>query len=269
MHDEMKTLQGTWSVATLEIEGNALPSGVFAGARIIVDGNRFTSLAMGATYEGTFIVRPETTPKQLDMTFTAGPESGKTTPAIYEINRHTWKLCLSLSGTTRPTVFATSPQSGHALETLVREATVDTQAAGGVDDASRHAFRAEAAAADFRADPRLEGEWSMVSGMRDGIALDDRMVSSAHRVTTGNETIITFGGQLFTRATYSADRSRNPYVIEFHHSSGMLAGRHQSGIYRIDNDLLTVSFSLPGQAPPPDFSTTPGDCRTVTVWRKI
>ena len=47
---DLDRLQGNWNIVSLEMDGQQMSGG---GARIVVQGNRFTSIAMGATYEGT------------------------------------------------------------------------------------------------------------------------------------------------------------------------------------------------------------------------
>jgi uncharacterized protein (TIGR03067 family) len=74
-----------------------------------------------ATYRGTFTIGLGVTPKRIDMTFTGGPEAGKTVLGVYELDGDTYKVCVGLSGRGRPEGFASEPGSGHALEVLKRE----------------------------------------------------------------------------------------------------------------------------------------------------
>jgi uncharacterized protein (TIGR03067 family) len=76
VNSEMNLLQGTWNIAALEVEGQNIPKSEFENARLIIEGNRFTSLGMGTTYEGTIDVNPSVTPRQFEMNFDAGPEKG-------------------------------------------------------------------------------------------------------------------------------------------------------------------------------------------------
>lgn len=117
MQKDMENLQGHWDVTSLEVDETAFP---FAGARIIIEGDRFTSLAMGAAYGATVTVDAGTTPKTFSLHFTEGPEAGHTNFGIYELDGDEWKICLNMTGGPAPAAFATSPGSGNALETLHR-----------------------------------------------------------------------------------------------------------------------------------------------------
>jgi len=57
MKQEIEKLQGTWRIVALEVEGNKMPSSAVAGSKIIVKGDNFTTIAMGATYAGTLAVQ--------------------------------------------------------------------------------------------------------------------------------------------------------------------------------------------------------------------
>ena len=103
---------------------------------------------MGATYGGTLAVNPAKTPKTLDPLFMAGPEKGNTSLAIYEVDGDSWRLCLTVTGKTRPIAFATKAGSGYALETLKRQ----------TGRSAPDLLKDELA--------RLEGEWALVSGVR-------------------------------------------------------------------------------------------------------
>src|SRR5262249_49853447 len=118
----IEKLQGTWRLVTLEVEGMPVGPEALKGSRIVVKGDTFTAIGMGAIYGGVLKVDESHTPKTLDMVFTEGPEKGNTSLAIYEVDGDHWKICLGLTNKTRPERFVSAPGSGHALETLEREA---------------------------------------------------------------------------------------------------------------------------------------------------
>ena len=94
MTNEIDRMQGTWRVVALETEGQPMAQAMLAEARIVVSGDRFTSLGMGAIYGGTLVVDASATPRRLDLVFDRGPEQGSTNLAIYELDGDTWRICL-------------------------------------------------------------------------------------------------------------------------------------------------------------------------------
>jgi uncharacterized protein (TIGR03067 family) len=118
---DLEKLQGTWSVTHLELNGTTLPPATYADAKIILTADKFKSLSMGAVYEGRIELDPTKTPKTLKMIFTEGPERGNTNFGISELNGDSWKFCLAITGGPAPVSFATTPNSGCALQILTRE----------------------------------------------------------------------------------------------------------------------------------------------------
>jgi hypothetical protein len=49
---------------------------------------------------------------------------------------------------------------------------------------------------------------------------------------------------------------------------GTTKGSKQLGIYELKNGILKSAFAAPGAERPKDFSTKPGDMRSVTVWKR-
>jgi uncharacterized protein (TIGR03067 family) len=116
MTGDMEKLHGTWRIASLEIDGNAMP----ATGSITIEGGSFSTSAMGAEVSGTVEIDASKRPKRFDLVFTTGPHAGSRSLGIYLLDGDSWRICLGLAGNSRPTSFATSPGSGHVLETLVR-----------------------------------------------------------------------------------------------------------------------------------------------------
>ena len=119
--NELEKLQGVWNFVSLELEGTKFSEQMFKGSKIMIKGDTFTSIAGGITYTGTVKIDDTKNPKTIDMIFTGGPEKGKTSLGIYELDSDNWKICLGLAGRDRPKEYVTKPGSGHALETLERE----------------------------------------------------------------------------------------------------------------------------------------------------
>ena len=115
---------------------------------------------------------------------------------------------------------------------------------------------------------QLQGEWSMVSGSADGSAMPDAMRETAKRVCKGDETTVTVGGQLIMKANFALDPSRKPKTIDYQMIDGPTKGKKQLGIYEVTGDTAKFCFGSPGAERPTDFTSKPGDGRTVSEWKR-
>ena len=115
---------------------------------------------------------------------------------------------------------------------------------------------------------QLQGEWSMVSGSADGQAMPEQLRKQMKRICKGDELTATMSGQVFFKATITVDPSKNPKTIDYQMTEGFTKGKTQLGIYELDGDTLKSCFSAAGAQRPKDFTTKPGDGRTVSVWKR-
>ena len=115
---------------------------------------------------------------------------------------------------------------------------------------------------------QLQGEWSMVSGSADGNAMPDAMRVTAKRVCKGDETTVTVGGQLIMKANFALDPSRKPKTIDYQMIDGPTKGQKHLGIYELEGDTVKFCFGSPGSERPTDFTSKPGDGRTLSVWKR-
>jgi uncharacterized protein (TIGR03067 family) len=263
MKDDAQKLQGTWQFVSLEVEGAKMPAAALAGSEITIRGDTFVTTSPGAVDKGTFTLDTGKKPRTIDFTFTEGPEKGMTTWGIYELDGDTLRVCLSLRGRDRPIGFATKVGSGHALETLKRGAAAKPAPAEKPDAAP--------AKGSGPLSPELEkfqGEWSMVSGEMNGQQLPAEFVKTAKRLTRGDETAVSFGGQVFLTARVSVDPARTPQTIDYQVTAGPNAGKTQLGIYEWAGDALKVCYAEPGKDRPTDFTTPPGSGRVSSVWKR-
>jgi uncharacterized protein (TIGR03067 family) len=120
MQSELDQLQGKWKIVSLEVEGTALKPETIAGSYIGIGGANFISTGMGVVYKGTIELDSTANPKSFRMNFTDGSENGNTNCGIYELEGDSWRICITMTGAAAPTEFATAPNSGQALEVLIR-----------------------------------------------------------------------------------------------------------------------------------------------------
>ena len=277
MSAEIDRIQGTWAFTSLEVEGTKMPLDSFRGASIVVDGDRFTSVSMGAVYKGTVKLGARKKPKTIDLCFTEGPEARKTSLGIYELDGDTWRICLGMAGRDRPKAFATKPGSGHALESLKRAAPVKSSGtpAGSAPFARSSAQTSPSARsvavrggspASGNEMEKLAGTWTMVSGELNGQRLPAQMIKGFKRVTQDDETTVTSGGRVFLKAKFRIDSATQPKTIDYEVSVGTDAGKTMLGIFDVTEETLKLCYASAHR--PTDFSAPVGSGRSLTVWKR-
>lgn len=102
--DEVKKLNGEWSMASMEIMGKAAPEAGFKNTRLINKDGEYHVKAESDD-KGTVSVDATKTPKQMTIKGTEGPNKGKTLLAIYELSGDELKVCYDLSGKEFPKEF--------------------------------------------------------------------------------------------------------------------------------------------------------------------
>jgi uncharacterized protein (TIGR03067 family) len=263
MERELEQLQGTWTVTTLELEGQRFPSAMLGGASLVIQGDRFISNGMGAVYEGTVTLDASATPHRLDLHFDAGPEAGHVNPGIYRLEGDSCLICLATRGSERPGSFESPPGSGIALETLARAANRGPEVAAAAETPSA------APPPPASEGSELEGEWRMVSGIIDGVPMQKSVVGWVRRVTRGNLTTVEAGPQVMTKMEFTTDSSQSPNAIDYIHLAGPNQGQLQRGIYAFESGVLKICVSAPGAARPSEFRSERGEGGMLTVWRRV
>jgi uncharacterized protein (TIGR03067 family) len=244
MKKDRAKLQGSWTLSTLEVNGApATPAG-----GIVIEGERFHVIGMGAEYAGTIELDDTAKPKHLDLVFTEGPETGNRNRGIYELKAETLRICLNMKGNARPSAFTTSSGSGNALEVFHR------------GDPTVH----EDVVTEASGEGELVGEWQMLNAWQEGHALDARMVKTGRRVTTATHTTTYFGKQVFLNAAYTIDSTVRPKTIDLDNR-----GKKQLGIFDVEGDTMKICFAAPGRPRPNDFESRAGDGNTSALWKRI
>jgi uncharacterized protein (TIGR03067 family) len=114
---------------------------------------------------------------------------------------------------------------------------------------------------------RLQGEWTMIHGERDGQAFSSEFMKNSKRIVKDDETTVKLQGQMFMKAKFSLTPSTSPKSIDYAVTGGPYEGKIQFGIYELDGDKVKFCFSIPGKDRPADFTTKPGDGRTLSIWK--
>jgi uncharacterized protein (TIGR03067 family) len=118
---DLAKFQGTWTFESIEIEGEKVPPESLKGSKLTIKDDTFIVKEGDITYKGTFKIDPTKKLKEIDVTFTDGPEKGTTMLGIYEIDDDTYRPCFKMMGKERPTEFTAKKGSGQGLEVLKKE----------------------------------------------------------------------------------------------------------------------------------------------------
>ncbi len=272
---QLRSLEGEWRFATLEIDGTAVPGAALTQSRLLMDGDRFRVESPEATYEGVFNIDVEATPPQIDIEFVEGPEAGNWSYGLYELDGDRLTICLGLTGASRPTAFATSPGSGHALERFRRASAArpDSVTGGTAQPAAppiSTTEREDASAFDVTMTPllrRLEGDWVPVEIVTDGKPMPAKWMEYGSRTAVGNEVKVVFGGQTMVHAKVRIDESATPIAVDYLNLNGNQAGRVSRGIMEWTGDEVRFLMAGPGQPRPASFDP-PLPNGIMSRWRR-
>lgn len=109
-----KLVQGEWSVASQEVDGEQVPAGLLKSLTVTIDGDTFrVKSGADVVQEGTqTLLDQTTTPKAIDVKVTGGRGKGDVWLGIYKVDGDTFTVCFDPTGKKRPTEFKTSKESG-------------------------------------------------------------------------------------------------------------------------------------------------------------
>jgi uncharacterized protein (TIGR03067 family) len=276
--ETLRALEGTWSFERLVIAGTTIPATAISASRILIDGDRFRTESPEAIYEGVFNIDVDADPHEIDIEFVQGPESGNTNHGIFQLDDDMLEICLDISGAPRPATFHAAPGTQHAFETLRRSSRARPDSVTGgtppTHAAAPHPTAPHAATptapfeyVDSATMRRLQGEWSAVKLVRDGMPLPRMMLASGSRSTAGHKVKVSFAGQVVVDALMRLAEGMDPIHVEYQDRSAGCAGQVQLGILRWDGDNAVFCMATPGLPRPDDFTSEPGSGRTLSQWR--
>ena len=275
--EQLRLLEGSWSFASLEIEGERISAAHTQHARLLIDGDRFRMESPGANYEGVFNIDVEHEPHHIDIEFVEGPEAGKWNFGVFRLEGDRLHICLDMRGKERPQAFTIAAGSGHAYEVLHRETRsrpenvqggTRSEAPSLPDAGADPAGSDDFAFVDCEALARLGGEWSAVEIVRDGLSLPGAILKTARRSAKRNEITISVGGQVIIHALVRVNDRETPAQIDYFNLAGPARGRVQLGIMEWRNDAVCFCMGAADQARPTTFESKPGSGLTLSVWRK-
>jgi uncharacterized protein (TIGR03067 family) len=272
--EQLRSLEGTWSFASLEIDGQSMPPGMLSASHVLIDGDRFRTESPEAIYEGIFNINVEAEPHEIDIEFVLGPEAGNSNFGIFRLDGDQLEICLDLNGKPRPREFRSSSGSGHACEKLARSShSRPANVTGGtpqVRPSPSPSTAEDCTGFDFVESEtlkRLQGKWTAVKIVWDGQELPAMMLKTGLRTATQHQVKISFSSQLMIDALVRIDESTDPIGVDYYNLCGAAQGKVQHGIMRWVGEDACFNMAAPKQPRPQDFSCPVGSGRTLSQWR--
>ena len=119
---DLEKFQGNWTLISAERDGTKTPPEEAKKITVTIRDNQFVLRKDGVIIsEGTMVLDPTKTPKEIAESITTGPNKGKNFLAIYEIDDEHHKICFAAAGKDRPTTFSSTPGIGQLLQVWKRE----------------------------------------------------------------------------------------------------------------------------------------------------
>jgi uncharacterized protein (TIGR03067 family) len=210
--DDAKLLTAKWKVWRIENSNGIVADGTDA---LVIDGAQMKYLNGGSApgTEGKLSIDPSKDPKELDFEITARGNIGEKRLGIYRVSKGQLEICWGDSKK-RPTKFTGRPAPGAGVEYITYHS----------DD-----FKPDEAAA--KETKRLEGKWVSEKG-GDGVVID------------GDDMQFLYGGNnKGAKAKFVVDPSKDPKEIEVVYTVGSERYKTRIGIYKTEDDKLTISLS--------------------------
>jgi uncharacterized protein (TIGR03067 family) len=121
MREDRKKLEGSWTIVSREVDGEASAPASLKNQSVMIAGNDYIRSRGQSALHGAFTLNVGKQPKQINLRFRDGADKGKLLQGIYELDDEKVRICLAPAGKSRPTEFVSNPGSGHVLEVLKRD----------------------------------------------------------------------------------------------------------------------------------------------------
>lgn len=116
-----KGIQGKWTPTKAELSGKPMNDAILKTISLTMANGRWEVIADGKPDKGTYTVDATTSPAEILIKGTEGPNQGKTFPAIFELHPDTLRICYDLSGKQKPDEFKSTQGTRLYLVTYKRQ----------------------------------------------------------------------------------------------------------------------------------------------------
>jgi uncharacterized protein (TIGR03067 family) len=113
-----------------------------------------------------------------------------------------------------------------------------------------------------------QGIWLASSFRRDGQETPQEIVRTITRTVVNDHVVWKRNGKSFAGTSMVLDAAHNPKSIDVIADGGPTRGKRVLGIYRLDNNRLTICMADADQPRPRDFTAEKGSRQTLMIFTR-
>lgn len=115
---------------------------------------------------------------------------------------------------------------------------------------------------------RHQGTWTATSSVFDGQEAPEDLVRSITRTVEKDHVVWKRDGKSFAGTRIELDPSRDPQSIDVIPDGGKDRGERVLGIYKLEDDRLTICMAAPGKPRPASFEAEKGSGCTLRTFTR-
>jgi uncharacterized protein (TIGR03067 family) len=123
--EDKARLQGTWDITRAEEDGEAVPDDALDDQVLVFEGDKyFVKVGDEVVEEGTYVIRAEESPREIDLKIVKGDDAGSLQLGLYKFDGENLQLALGRAGSKdRPKVFKTQGDGAARLTSTLKKAS--------------------------------------------------------------------------------------------------------------------------------------------------
>jgi uncharacterized protein (TIGR03067 family) len=113
----------------------------------------------------------------------------------------------------------------------------------------------------------IQGNWKLICGEANGQDESEEDIKKSTLVIAGDQHTVTVGDAVM-KGTHVLDPSQNPMTIDSTDTAGPFENMSLKGIFKLEDDVLTLCFGIPDGDRPKEFTTRNGKACILHVWKR-